>query len=300
MKKETELIYRQRLGKVLGYIQANLDRPLSLDELARVACFSPFHFHRIFRGLVGETLMEHIRRMRLERAWLELRKSRRRVLDIALEAGYETHESFTRAFSSFLGAPPTRARRDPSLKPKTPVNRVHYRPDGDVSNFEPLLGRRKTVIKVEIKKFEPIRVACVRHLGPYEKCHGAWEKLCSWAGKNHIFGPHTQCIGISYDDPEVTPPEEIRYDACLSVGPEVTPDEDGIEIKTIPGGEYAVTLHKGPFEKLGETYAALCGEWAPQSGRIVSDKAGYEVYLTDPDQTPPEDLRTEIRLRLEE
>ncbi|HPJ71363.1 MAG TPA: GyrI-like domain-containing protein, partial [bacterium] len=243
MKEETERVYRQRLGRVLGYIQEHLDESLTLEELAGVACFSPFHFHRIFRGLVGEGLMEHVRRIRLERAFSELKAGDRRILDIALDAGYETHESFTRAFRSFFGAPPSRARRDRFLSLKPVANRVHYRPDGDVTMFKPRLGRRKLMIEVEIKTFEPLRVACVRHTGPYQNCHGAWEKLCSWAGRNRIFGPTTQCIGVSYDDPEVTPPEKIRYDACITVGPDVVPDVPGIEIKTIPGGEYAVTLH---------------------------------------------------------
>jgi len=299
MKQETERVYRERLGRVLAHIQRHLDDPLSLEELARLACFSAFHFHRVFRGLVGESLMEHVRRLRLERALVQLRESDRRVLDIALDAGYESHESFTRAFRSLFGDPPSRARRNRSFPLKPVASGVHYRPDGDITMFRPQMGRRRIMIKVEIKKFEPIRVACVRHTGPYQDCHAAWVKLCGWAGKKRLFGPKTQTIGISYDDPEVTPPDKIRYDACLTVGPEVVPDEPGIEIKTIPGGEFAVTLHRGSFDKLGKTYQALCAEWAPKSSRTLASDVGYEVYLNDPDRTPPEKLLTEIRVKLE-
>lgn len=299
MRAETELVYRERIGKVLAHIQRHLDKPLALEELSRLACFSPFHFHRIFRGLVGESLQEHVRRLRLERALADLRGSKRRVIDIALDAGYETHESFTRAFRSRFGETPSRVRRSRSFPLKTVANRVHYRPDGDITMFRPQTGRRKIMIKVEIKKFEPIRVACVRHTGPYQECHGAWTKLCGWAGKKGLLGPGTVAIGISYDDPAFTPQEKLRYDACVTVGAEVVPGDPDIGIKTIPGGEYAVTLHQGPFENLAKTYQALCGDWAPKSGRVLSPEASYEVYLTDPDRTPPEKLLTEIRMKLE-
>ena len=98
MKKSTEQLYRERILKVLVFIQRNLDSELSLDEFARVAHFSPYHFHRVFRGIVGESLQEHIRRLRLERAAMRLKHTDWTVLEIALEACYETHEAFTRAF----------------------------------------------------------------------------------------------------------------------------------------------------------------------------------------------------------
>ena len=107
MKDITRKVYQQRILRVLTYIQRHLDEPLELNELAAVAYFSPFHFHRVFRGLVGESLMEHIRRLRLERAVHRLRTTGRSILDIALEAGYETHESFTRAFRSQFGLTPS-------------------------------------------------------------------------------------------------------------------------------------------------------------------------------------------------
>ena len=91
------------MGRVLVHIQSHLDEPMPLDQLAEVASFSPWHFHRIFRGMVGESVKEHVRRLRLERAAQQLRDTNRAVVDIALEAGYETHESFTRAFAAMFG-----------------------------------------------------------------------------------------------------------------------------------------------------------------------------------------------------
>src|SRR6266853_3843414 len=103
--------YQERVLRVLLHIQRNLDRPLELEELASVACFSPFHFHRIFRGIVGESVMEYVRRLRLEQAAQKLRFSDSPVIDVALDAGYESHEAFTRAFSARFGLSPSSFRK---------------------------------------------------------------------------------------------------------------------------------------------------------------------------------------------
>jgi AraC family transcriptional regulator len=108
MTNLTEQTYRQRVLKVQLFIQEHLAEELSLDRLARVACFSPFHFHRIFQGIVGEPVSEYVRRLRLESAGLALKTTRKSVLEIALDAGYGTHEAFTRAFRQMFGQSPPR------------------------------------------------------------------------------------------------------------------------------------------------------------------------------------------------
>src|ERR1017187_9684083 len=107
MRHGTQESYQERILRVLVYIQTHLDDPLTLDDLAGVACFSPYHFHRIFRGLVGEPVAEHLRRLRLERAAGRLKFTDRQVIDIALDAGYDSHEAFTRAFRANFGRPPS-------------------------------------------------------------------------------------------------------------------------------------------------------------------------------------------------
>ncbi|HRX85905.1 MAG TPA: AraC family transcriptional regulator, partial [Phycisphaerae bacterium] len=87
MNGATERDYQQRMLRVLVFIQQHLDEALRLEDLAGVANFSPFHFHRIFRGMVGETVMEHVRRLRLERAAQRLRQGDQPVTRLAFEAG---------------------------------------------------------------------------------------------------------------------------------------------------------------------------------------------------------------------
>ena len=110
MKPETLNSYKTRILRSLVYVQTHLDETISLEDMAAVACFSPCHFHRIFRGMVGESVAEHIRRLRLERAAQLLRRTDKPVIEIALAAGYETHESFTRAFGAAFGQAPSSFR----------------------------------------------------------------------------------------------------------------------------------------------------------------------------------------------
>ena len=298
MKEETERVYRERILRVLLHIQEHLDEPLPLEELAEIAYFSPFHFHRVFRGMIGESLMEHIRRLRLERAVQRLRTTDRNIIEIALEAGYETHETFTRAFRKMFGENPSVFRRNHrSDQLKASPSGVHFRSDRAFRTFNPLTkGGFKMDVRIE--EVKPMRVAFVRHIGPYEKCEKAWGELCAWAGPKGLLGPKSTFIGICYDDPEVTPAEKIRYDACVNVGTDIE-GEGPVGIQTIEGGQYAIFTHRGPLTNLIKTYQQIFGEWAPSSGRVIKTGPSFEVYLNDPHRTPPEEITVDIYVPLE-
>ena len=151
MATDSNGIYRQRILKVLVHIQRNLDRPLSLEELAGVAHFSPYHFHRVFRAMVGESIMQHIRRLRLEWAVQQLVLTDQPVTAIAFEAGYETHEGFTRAFKAMFGRPPSAVRGDArkAVYVEAPSS-VHYRRDGELDGFEPARADHQSVqVRIE-------------------------------------------------------------------------------------------------------------------------------------------------------
>ena len=153
-------------------------------------------------------------------------------------------------------------------------------------------------MKVEIKNIDKMRVAFVRHAGPYDQVGKAWDRLCMHLGKTGYLGAGCQFVGICYDDPDVTPQEKIRYDACVTVDENFEPEED-IAVQTIGGGEYAVTTHVGPYSKLGQTYTKLFGQWLLQSNRELRSEPCIEFYLNDPEGTEPEDLLTDVCLPLQ-
>jgi AraC family transcriptional regulator len=288
MKESTEQVYRQRILHVQMYIQQNLDRDLPLEELARESYFSEYHFHRIFRAVVGEPLKEHIRRLRLERAASHLKHTNNSIINIAFDAGYQTHEAFSRAFKAAFGCSPSDFRSGNGAvvqrQSTTDIGESNL-VDGDIP------------MKVEIKNIEKMRVAFVRHVGPYDQVGKAWDRLCTTLGKAGYLGSGSQFIGISYDDPDVTAPEKIRYDACITVD-ESFESEGDIAVQTIGGGEYAVTTHFGPYTELSQTYRKLFGQWLLDSGREPGSEPCIEFYLNDPDGTEPEDLLTDICLPL--
>jgi AraC family transcriptional regulator len=298
MRRRTEQTYKERILRVLVHIQEHLDEALPLDALARIACFSPFHFHRLFGAMVGESVKEHIRRLRLERAAYRLQYGNQPVTAIAFDAGYETHESFTRAFRAMFGNAPSAYRKERTQMRRLSPSGVHYLPQGRLVDFNPV-QRGGPPMDVHIETLVPIKVAFLRHVGPYEDegVGRTWQKLKSWAEERGLLGPRTKLLGISHDNPHVTPPDRLRCDACLATDRPLEPEGE-IGIQEIPGGEYAVTTHRGPYEKLPDTYLRLYGDWLPQSGREPAEGPGFQHYLNSERDTAPEDLVTDIYVPL--
>lgn len=284
MTTPTEQTYRQRILQVQLFIQDHLDEELPLDRLARVAHFSPYHFHRIFRGLVGEGVNEYVRRLRLEAAAVALKTTDWSVLDIALRAGYNAHEAFSRAFRQMFGVAPSqfRAGQHPLHVPKE----------------TPIMSAETTVREVRIETVPTLRVAFLRHIGPYDKANGVFDRLMAWAGPRGLLGRGSLVLGICHDDPDVTAPDKIRFDCCVTV-PEHVRGEGEIGVQTLEGGECAVLTQYGPYTQLGEAYRWLFGTWLPTSGREPRNAPPYEVYHGDPREMPPEKLRTDIHIPLE-
>jgi len=276
-KEKTKQEYARRMDLVLEHIQNHLDDPLTLEEMADVACFSPFHFHRVFSGMIGESVKSYIRRLRLERAASILKHNDTPVTEIAFNAGFETHESFTRAFSSRFGVSPRGFRKAHNLS-LTQKETSYW---------------KEITMDAKIVEMEDLNVAYIRHNGPYVECGTAWEALCGWAGPQRLIGPGSRFIGLCYDDPEVTPEDKIRYDACIVVD-ETVEGSSPVNTKVIQGRRYATTLHKGPYTDLAKTYAQLCGQWIPQNGHEIGAKPSLEIYLNDCTTTAPEELLTEV------
>jgi len=234
--------YQRRVGRAIQHLEQHLDDDLSLPELAGVASFSPCHFHRIFRALTGEGVAEHVRRLRLERAAARLRNTSRSILEIALEAGYQAHESFTRAFEAAFHTSPSHYRTERSFlaTPTTPAD--------------------PTEVAAGMERIGPLSVIRLRHVGPYSDVGQTFERLAAWVGAHRLCGPWTQGVGISYDDPEVTPLEHLRYDAAFTV-PRAIPGEGEIQCLEVPARDYATAIHEGPYAGLGIGYAGLMRWW---------------------------------------
>lgn len=297
MKLDTRNTYAARMLRVMNHIQGHLDDPLDLELLAGLTHFSVSHFHRVFKGMLGETIMDHLRRIRLERAQVQLTQSRLSVTDIGLGAGYDSLEAFSRVFRKTYGLSPSQCREQGRHCQFLPApSGVHYR-NGEIVEilFDDLGATR---MNVRIETLPDLNILKVRQTGPYmESATRAWEILCAWAGPKGLLGSATWFIGIGLDDPSVTAPEAIRYEAAITAPAGVAP-EAPVEQGSLPGGEYAIITHQGPYEKLEETYGLIMGRWLPTSGRDLRETPWFELYRNDPSSTPPEQLLTDIHIPL--
>lgn len=305
MKPETRSFYAIAVQKAVDRITSDLDRALDLQAIARSAALSPFHFHRVFRGMVGETPLELHRRLRMERAAWSLRKEDTQVTAIAFAAGYETHESFTRAFRSYYECSPSEFRQsapgDRSCARPLQIelatrSGIHFEAGAAPAWIVPFI-RGDQAMKVEIREMKEKRVATAAHVGPYHRIADAFGRLGAIAGQAGLIGPGAEMIAIYHDDPETTPAAELRSEAAITIGAGARVPQ-GLGERLLPAGRYASTTHLGPYEKLGDVWSRFMGEWLPASGERMRDGVSYEIYRNTPENTPKEQLETELYIPL--
>jgi AraC family transcriptional regulator len=308
MKDDTRRHYEQLVVHAIEHLCATLDEALDIGELGRRACLSPLHFHRIFRGLAGETPAELHRRLRLERAAYRLATSDQPVTRLAFEAGYGTHESFTRAFAAAYGVSPSEFRKRTRDNPTswaaatasaiaTPSG-VHFTAEHDLASLQ--LSTEPIDLKVTVQSIPAKRVLAVAHQGPYGNIGAAFARLDALLAQSarDDLGC-VEMVALYHDDPESVPAAELRADAGVVVSDHAAPPS-GLHLVTIPAGVYARTLHEGPYERLGDAWARFMGGWLVHSGHRVGDGPMYERYLNTPMNAAPHELRTELFLCLAE
>lgn len=285
MKTTTRLSYAARIERAQQYLLEHLDDAIDLTRIAAVAHFSPYHFHRVYVAIVGETVAETLRRNRLNRAAVKLLTSATPVVRLGVEAGYSRVQAFNRAFRDAYGVTPTAYRQHGSLAAALQVKRLQPHP-------KELIMR-----EVTIQNCKPLRVVALRHHGDYMQIGGTFERLAIWAAGKGLVEQHARSFGIYYDDPASKPAAELRADACLTVPDNFKPDAPYTLTQT-PGGRCAQMIHTGPYAELHHAYNWLYHEWLPTSGEEPGDQPPFEEYLNDYRTVPPEKLQTAIRIPL--
>jgi AraC family transcriptional regulator len=269
--------YEDRLQRVTSYIHEHLDEELDLNRLAEVACLSPFHWHRLYHAVHGETAVATVKRLRLQRAAGELVKGTLSIAKIAQRAGYSSVAPFHRAFHEAYGLPPA-AWRTAEIRS---AYKQSDQPGGSL------------MFTVTLRQMEPRMAITLPHRGSYQQIGRVFEKLGTWFAVRGLWQPDTRMVGIYFDDPSAVPEAELRSLAgiLVTIAPEV---EAPYAITPIVGGACAVLQHKGPYADLPTAYQWLYGSWLPQSGHELADAPAYEEYLNDPRDTAPTELLTDI------
>jgi AraC family transcriptional regulator len=288
MNDTTAKAYAARFNKVLDYIESHLDESLPVEQLSQVANFSKFHFHRQFAEYTGVSVFRYIQLLRLKQASYKLAFERStRIIDIALDTGFENPESFSRAFKNTFGQSPSGFRRHPDWENW----HVRYR-------FQ--TPERKQTMQVDIVNFATTRIAALEHRGPVERLNDSIGQFIDWrkaSGLSPIQSSRT--FGIAYDNPDTTEPDKFRFDICGEVMADVPGNPQGVVTKLIPGGRCARVRHLGSHTRLSESAIyPLYRDWLPQSGEELRDFPLYFHYVNLLPDTPEHELVTDVYLPL--
>jgi AraC family transcriptional regulator len=273
--------YEQRLNRVTAYIYDHLDDDIDLNKLADIAYLSPYHWHRIYHAINGETLAATVKRLRLNRAAGYLANTTMPIAEIAEKSGYKDLQSFTRIFSSVYGLPP-----------------AQYRKNGSHTQFEsrnPV--RSRVAYDLTIETLPPMKTVSVEHVGSFMQIGKAFDVLYGWLGARNLVKPGMRSVAVHYDDSTAVAEEKLRSRACVIVDEEfdIAPP---LQYTEIVGGCYAVLRHKGPYADMKAAYQWLYGEWVPQSDKEVGNAPAFEEYLNSPRDTAPMELLSDIYLPL--
>ncbi len=296
MKTITLETYAKRMERVLHYMVDHLDdcdqNPLDIHRLAEEAFLSPYHFHRVYVAMMGETVADTLRRHRLHRAAIKLSASATPVALLASEAGYGSAQAFTGAFREAYGVPPAQYRLHGKLSAALQSTSIKFK-----SKEHPMFNLKD----VHIQNLPAIHIAKLQHKGDYQAIGTTFERLMVWAAGQGLMKAGTRTFGIYYDDPKSKPADELRSDACVEIPHRYdmkSSDHPDIRATETASRRCAVFVFTGPYSELENPYRWLYDTWLPQSNEEPRDEAPFEEYLNDARNTPPADLKTAICIPL--
>lgn len=278
-----------QIQKVTDYVETHLDDMFDLTQLAKLAGYSPYHFCRVFKLHIGESVMSYATRLKLERAATQLSFENSSMIEVALDAGYQTPTGFLKAFKTRFNTTPTNFKKGMQVL------------------FTEYKGLEMN--KAEIVKRDEVHVVYTSELGNYEKSSEiAWNKLSeAMHDLENVFAKNppsiemnlsennAEALGICHDDPKETDEENVRYDASIAWAYEEVKElgKYGFETKSIAGGRYAKTTYKGG-EEAGENAWYGLYAWVEKNGYTFRDEPPFEKYINAWNETDTSKIETEI------
>ncbi len=287
MNETAITVYTAKINKVMDYISLHLQGDLSVEELSRVANFSKYHFHRQFSDFAGISVWKYIQLLRLKRASYQLVFNQHsKIIDIAMDAGFENPESFSRAFKKTFGQTPSQFRKKPTWKP------WHEK-------YQFSSKKEEHNMQVQIIGFPEEKIAVLEHRGDVELLNHSVSKFIEWRKESKLSPvKSSKSYGLAYDDPKTTKTEDFRFDICGTVKTDVPANTQGIITKVIPSGKCALLRHFGSHENMDSKVHYLYGEWLPGSGETLRDFPCFFHYLNFFPEVSEHELITDIYLPL--
>lgn len=272
-KEETQSEYYKSINKVLDYINEHLNEKPDLDTLSAIANISPYHFHRIFKGVIGENLGEYVQRIRLEYVAVKLKTASLSLDILAEKTGYNSQQALSKAFKKYFGIPPSVYKSNPDRGNKNLSDAVSPR-----------------ICKIASKKILYINTGEEITSETYDK---AWKELYMYAIFKGIYSETSESIGVSFEDPFGRSDGDHHFYVSVTTEKEVVSTERFI-YRTVEGGLYAIFTHQGGYEGLHDLYKTIWFEWFPASKYQIRKGIFFEKYLNNPDRVKEEEILTEV------
>lgn len=291
--------YIRRINLARAYIEKHLEEQIDLETVAQAACFSKYHFHRIFTAWTGETPAEYIQRLRMELSANMLKSSLDvSVAEIAERCGISSLALFSRMFKARFLQTPTAYRKNSKIS-KTLSNNSKN-PDPQIEYFSDISNREKDLtMNTNLVDLPSLHLAAVTSHGGYnESISNAYKQLIGWMRRNQLLTKPPVLCGIALDNPDITALDQCRYKACAVI-PETITASDEVEVIDTKAGLHAVLYFNDTEEAIVAAYSYLYYHYLPEQNLQPADAPHYSYYLESPANSPERLFAMEIRVPVE-
>ncbi len=283
--------YIKRINDIFIFIDENLDQELSLETIAKIGFYSPFHLHRIFKAITNETILEYVTRKRIEKvALILLNHQGINISELSLQYGFNSNSSFTRTFKKFYGISPTEFRKSNSNK-FSKIGQLDSKNGQEYGIKEEYLcniNNHKNWIKmkakIEIKEMPKLDLAFITHIG-HKGLETTYAKLLKWATpKGLLENENLRIVTIYHDSFKITDPDKVRMSACISLNEKVEVSGE-IGLTTIERGRFTVGHFEISINEFEKSWSSLF-IWMSENGYKKADRNPYEIYYNNFNEHP--------------
>ncbi|WP_428742390.1 AraC family transcriptional regulator [Tenacibaculum sp.] len=281
-----------RISKAISFIEDNLETKLALEEIAKEAYFSPFHFHRLFKAVTKETVNDFITRKRVEKAAsFLLHQQEKTITEVAEIVGFTSLSSFSRAFKKFYGLSPVEFKKESPnkfskiCKEESKNGQVEIRFEEYICNIQNALNWIKMNAKTEVKMVPEMNLAYISHQGKMDLIGDAYTRLMRWATPKGLMNqPDLKMITIYHDSPKITDPDYIRMSACMTLNGEVATDGE-VNTKVLPTTKCIVSRFEIGFDEFQQAWETSF-VWMSEHGYQKATIDPFEIYHNNPQEHP--------------
>jgi AraC family transcriptional regulator len=281
--------YIKRINTILVFIDDNLDSQLSLETVANIGFYSPFHLHRIFKAITNETLNSYITRKRIEKtASILLHQKNVSITELSLQYGFNSNSSFTRTFKKFYGISPSEFRKS---KPKySKISQTESKngqekglPEEYICNINNHINWIKMNAKIEIKEMPKMDLAYITQIGP-QGLGNAYTKLMQWAIPKGLLKEDSKMLTIYHDSFKITEADKVRMSACLILK-EKTEVSGEIGLTSIEKGKCIVGHFEIGLDEFEKSWTGLF-IWMNENGFKKANRNPFEIYHNNFNEHP--------------